>query len=448
MLKKYFGTDGIRGLANSGNISIELMMKLGAAAGSLFAKGDHRHSVVIAKDTRLSGYMIEPALTAGFVSVGMDVILLGPMPTPAVAMLTKSLRADLGIMISASHNPYYDNGIKIFDPYGFKLSDQIELLIEKRIDSNVNEYSAKPGNLGKTTRLSDTAGRYIEYVKATFLKNRTLTGLKIVIDCANGASYRLGETILWELGADVIAIGVKPDGFNINSNCGSNHPEYIKQEVLKNNADIGIALDGDGDRVIIIDEKGNIIDGDKILALIACYNKESNKLKNSSVISTVMSNLGLEKYLISRDISLIRTEVGDKHVMQKMLQTGINLGGEQSGHIILGDYSTTGDGLIAAIQVLSVMVNSNKLASQLFNLYDPYPQILKNIIYQEKSPLENDKVIEYINKQSSMLKDKYRLLVRKSGTEKLIRIMVEGEDESKINMIAEDIAYNIEKMAS
>ncbi|MGI4776464.1 MAG: phosphoglucosamine mutase, partial [Janthinobacterium lividum] len=294
MLKKYFGTDGIRGLANSGNISTELMMKLGAAAGSLFAKGDHRHSVVIAKDTRLSGYMIEPALTAGFISVGMDVILLGPMPTPAVAMLTRSLRADLGIMISASHNPYYDNGIKIFDPNGFKLSNQTELLLEQRIDSDLNKYLAKPINLGKTRRLSDTAGRYIEYVKSTFLKNRTLSGLKIVVDCANGAAYRLGETILWELGADVIAIGIKPNGFNINDNCGSNYPDLIMREVLKNNADIGIALDGDGDRLVIIDEKGNIIDGDKILALIACYNKANNKLKNSSVISTVMSNLGFE----------------------------------------------------------------------------------------------------------------------------------------------------------
>ncbi|MFN7038611.1 MAG: phosphoglucosamine mutase [Alphaproteobacteria bacterium] len=446
MVKKYFGTDGIRGRANQGLMTTDMAMKLGAAAGSIFTRGPHRHMVIIGKDTRLSGYMLEPALTAGFISVGMDVILVGPMPTPAVAMLTKSLRADLGIMISASHNPYYDNGIKIFNPDGFKLSDQIELDIESRIDNYSDEYFAASQLLGKTKRLEDAQGRYIEYVKSTFPKRKTLAGLKIVIDCANGAAYHLGPIILWELGAEVISIGVNPNGFNINENCGSNYPQNLVQEVVKNKADLGIALDGDSDRVIIVDEKGKVIDGDQLMAAISKYHKELGTLNNSSIVATVMSNIGLERYLNSLKLHLIRSNVGDKHVMLKMQESGANIGGEQSGHIILSDYSTTGDGLIAALQILSVIVESQKPASEVLNLFEPFPQILKNVKFDKISPLENVNIQTLIKAKEEEIGDRGRILVRKSGTEQLIRIMAEGDDISFITNIVDEIVDNISNL--
>lgn len=445
MTRKYFGTDGIRGTVNSFPMTAQIALKVGMAVGAKFGKkftnGTHRHRVVIGKDTRLSGYVIEPALTAGFAAVGMDVFLVGPVPTPAVSMLTKSLRADIGIMISASHNPYHDNGIKIFDKQGNKLSDLIESELENLIDGDISEHLAAPENLGRVKRLEDAKGRYIEFVKNSFPKDKSLSGLKIVLDCANGASYSMAPTIFKELGAKVFEIGVNPNGFNINEKCGSTHPEALSEKVLETQSDIGIALDGDADRLLVVDEKGQIIDGDKLIALIAEKLHDEGNLSKDTVVITQMSNLALENYLSYIGISTIRSKVGDRYVLEEMRKTKCNFGGEQSGHIVLSDYSTTGDGLIAALQVLSALCNSKKTSSQLLNLFDLAPQVLKNVKFESRStnPLEKESVQKFITEKEKELNGEGRILVRKSGTENLIRVMVEGNDESLINKICDDI---------
>ena len=446
MVKKFFGTDGIRGTANKGNITPDLILKLGQAAGVKFRSGDHQHRVIIGKDTRLSGYMIENALTAGLVSMGMDVILVGPVPTPAIAMLTKSMRADLGIMISASHNPYQDNGIKFFDNNGYKLSDKIEHEIEKLLNIDLSKYLANSDKIGKATRIDDAAGRYIEYIKNTFPKGQTLDGLKIVIDCANGASYKIGPTVLWELGAEVIKLGISPDGFNINDNVGSTNPKLLAKMVLKHKADIGIALDGDADRLIVVNNNGEIIDGDQLIATIASYWKKNNRLKGDGIVTTQMSNLGLEKYLDSLDLQLKRTPVGDRYVSQYMQEHGFNIGGEQSGHIILGDYSTTGDGLIAALQILAVISQSKDQKIKNFKNFDALPQILKNVKISKEFNLEDPKLAALIKQAEAELGSGGRILIRKSGTEPLIRVMVEGQKMSEINKIANNIAAYIKRV--
>ncbi|MDB2415511.1 phosphoglucosamine mutase, partial [Rickettsiales bacterium] len=392
MKRKYFGTDGIRGTANSFPMTPDIALKVGQAAGSYFTNGGHPHKVVIGKDTRLSGYMIESALTAGFVSVGMNVVLVGPMPTPAVAMLTRSLRADLGVMISASHNPYHDNGIKLFDNIGLKLSDEVELEIEKRISGDEKVKLADPSKLGRAKRLDDAPGRYIEFVKHTFPRNYTLDGLKVILDCSNGAAYHLGPTILWELEAEVKSIGISPNGFNINDKCGSTSPELLCQEVVKQGADIGIALDGDADRLVVCDEKGQVIDGDQIMAIIARHQLEIGSLKGGGIVATSMSNMGLERYLETLGLNLHRTEVGDRYVSKYMREQGYNVGGEQSGHIILRDYMSTGDGLIAALQLLAVIVNDKRPASQVCKAFEPFPQTLKNIKFKDGDPLNKETV--------------------------------------------------------
>jgi len=444
MTKKYFGTDGIRGTANKFPITPEIALKVGMAVGAKFTNGQHRHRVLIGKDTRLSGYMVESALTAGFLAVGVDVFLVGPVPTPAVSMLTKSLRADIGIMISASHNPFYDNGIKIFDKNGNKLSDAMEREIEVMLDSDISQHLATSEKFGKAKRIDDARGRYMWFVKNTFPKEKTLEGLKIVIDCANGASYSMAPTILWELGAEVIAIGITPDGFNINKNCGSNHPELLSKTVLENKADIGIALDGDADRLLIVDENGLAIAGDKIIGLIAEKLHNEGNLKKDTVVATQMSNLALEEYLRYFGVSLVRTDVGDRYVLEEMKKFGYNFGGEQSGHMVLGDFSTTGDGLIAALQVLEILIIQKKPLSKIANIFELMPQILHNVKYRgDDNPLENAQVQTAIKAAELRLKGEGRVLVRKSGTEKLIRIMVEGKSQNLIKEIAEEIAKKI-----
>ena len=445
MTKKYFGTDGIRGTANTFPMTAEIALKVGMAVGAKFTDGSHRHRVVIGKDTRLSGYVIEPALTAGFAAVGMDVFLVGPVPTPAVSMLTKSMRADIGIMISASHNPYHDNGIKIFKRDGHKLSDQVEAEIEALIDGEIAPFLATPQNLGRVKRLDDASNRYIEFVKNSFSKEKTLNNLKIVVDCANGAAYSIAPKILWELGAEVIEIGTNPDGFNINEKCGSTHPEALCAKVLEVKADIGIALDGDADRLLIVDEKGEAIAGDKLIALIAEKLHDRGELKKDTVVITQMSNLALENYLNYIGVSTVRTQVGDRYVLEEMRKNGYNFGGEQSGHIVLSDYSTTGDGLVAALQVLSVLCDTKKPASEVLNLFELFPQILKNTRFEtgKKNPLENELVKEFIEEKSRELGNEGRILVRKSGTENLIRVMVEGKNKNQIETIADQI---IEKL--
>lgn len=448
MNKKYFGTDGIRGTVNKFPMTAEIALKIGMAVGikfgAQFTNGNHRHRVVIGKDTRLSGYVIEPALTAGFAAVGMDVFLVGPVPTPAVSMLTRSLRADIGIMISASHNPYYDNGIKIFDSEGHKLSDEVELEIEKMIDGDITSHLATSENLGRVKRLEDARGRYIEFVKNSFPKDKTLADLKIVVDCANGSSYAMAPTIFRELGAEVIEIGTEPNGFNINEKCGSTHPETLCYKVLETKADIGIALDGDADRVLIVNEQGHAVSGDKIIALIAEKLHNEGNLKKDTVIITQMSNLALENYLSYIGVSTIRTKVGDRYVLEEMKNSGCNFGGEQSGHIVLSNYSTTGDGLVAALQVLSVVCESKKPVSQVLNLYEAFPQVLKNIKFDGKrNPLEEKSLQEFIAEKEKTLGNEGRILVRKSGTENLIRVMVEGKSLDEINKIADEIIAKI-----
>jgi phosphoglucosamine mutase len=443
MARKYFGTDGIRGRAN-GAITAELALKVGMAAGLAFQRGDYRHRVIIGKDTRLSGYMIENALVAGFTAVGMDVLQTGPLPTPAVAMLTRSMRCDLGVMISASHNPFDDNGIKFFGPDGFKLSDEIEDEIEKLVDANLAKRFAKPDALGRAKRIDGAHDRYVEFAKRTLPRNLSFEGLRVVVDCANGAAYRVAPEALWELGAEVFPIGVDPNGFNINRECGSTAPEALCAKVREMRADIGIALDGDADRVVIADEKGHIIDGDQIMALIADSFKEDGKLAKPAIVGTVMSNLGLERHLVSNGLALIRTKVGDRYVLEAMRDEGYNVGGEQSGHIILSDYTTTGDGFVAALQVLAVVKKSGKPVSEACHRFEPLPQVLKNVRYKSGKPLEDAKVKTAIASAEKKLNGHGRLVIRPSGTEPVIRVMGEGDDrelvEAAVDHVVEALA--------
>jgi phosphoglucosamine mutase len=438
MVRKYFGTDGIRGRAN-GEITPELALKVGQAAGLVFRRGDHRHRVLIGKDTRLSGYMIETALVAGFTSVGMDVLLTGPIPTPAVGMLTRSMRADLGVMISASHNPFADNGIKLFGPDGFKLSDDVERQIESLMDSEVTNKLAKSADLGRAKRIDGVQDRYIEFAKRTLPKNLSLGGLRIVVDCANGASYRVAPEALRELDAEVIAMGVEPNGFNINHECGSTEPAALCQKVKEMRADIGIALDGDADRVLIADERGRVIDGDQLLAVIAESWKADGRLAVSGIVATVMSNLGLERYLEKLGIALVRTPVGDRYVLDHMRSHGYNVGGEASGHIILSDYTTTGDGLLAALQVLAVVKKHDEPVSKVCHRFDPLPQVLKNVRYKSGKPLENAEVRSAIKDAEARLNVHGRLIIRPSGTEPVIRVMGEGEDKVLVEEVVDGI---------
>ena len=446
MARKYFGTDGIRGRAN-GTITPELALKVGQAAGLIFRRGDYRHRVLIGKDTRLSGYMIETALVAGFTSVGMDVFQTGPMPTPAVAMLTRSMRADLGVMISASHNPYDDNGIKLFGPDGFKLSDEVELKIEDLVDSELVKMLAKSADLGRARRIDDGQGRYVEFAKRTLPRNLSLDGLRVVVDCANGAAYKVAPQALWELGAEVISLGVEPDGFNINRECGSTEPAPLCRKVKEMRADIGIALDGDGDRVLIADEHGHIVDGDQLLAVIAESWKADGRLAKAGVVATVMSNLGLERYLGKLEISLARTPVGDRYVLEHMRTHGFNVGGESSGHIILSDYTTTGDGLLTALQVLAVVKKQEQPVSNVCHRFDPLPQVLKNVRYESGKPLENAKVRNAIKDAQARLDGHGRLIVRSSGTEPVIRVMGEGDDKVLVEEVVDGIVDALTRAA-
>ena len=436
MTRKYFGTDGIRGLTNSAPMTAAIAMKVGQAAGTRFLRGSHKHRVVIAKDTRLSGYMMESALTAGFTSVGMDVIQAGPIPTPAVAMLTRSLRADLGVMVSASHNGFQDNGIKLFGPDGYKLSDADEAEIEAMIDAEI--ALAEPRSIGRARRIEDARGRYIHFAKATFPEDLRLDGVKVVVDCAHGAAYAVAAEALWELGAEVDAIGVAPNGFNINDKIGSTHPKALQLRVLETGADIGIALDGDADRLIVVDEKGQIIDGDQIMALVTGLAQERGTLKGGGLVATVMSNLGLERWLTGRGLSLHRAGVGDRYVLEAMRAGGFNIGGEQSGHLILADHSTTGDGLVAALQVLAALVSGGKPASELLHLFEPVPQLLKSVRFTG-TPLADATVKAAIAAGEARLNGNGRLLIRKSGTEPVIRVMAEGDDKRLVKAVVEDI---------
>jgi len=441
--REMFGTDGIRGTANTDPMTAATALRLGQAAGVLFTRGAHRHRVIIGKDTRLSGYMIEPALVAGFVGAGMDVVLVGPLPTPAIAMLTRSLRADLGVMISASHNPFEDNGIKLFGPDGFKLSDDTEHEIEALMEGDQAASLAAPNKLGRASRLNDAAGRYIESAKATFPRGLRLDGLKIVVDCAHGAAYKVAPTVLWELGAEVVSIGVAPDGFNINRGCGSTVPEFLCAEVRKHGAHLGLALDGDADRLILSDERGAIVDGDQILALIAKSWGEDDRLKGGGVVATVMSNLGLERFLGGRGVALHRTQVGDRYVVEKMRAEGFNVGGEQSGHMILSDYATTGDGLFAALQVLAVLVNDGRPASEMLRLFTPLPQVLRNVRFVGPSPLMAASVRRAVAGAEARLAGTGRLLIRESGTEPVVRVMAEAEDEALVARIVDELCAEI-----
>jgi phosphoglucosamine mutase len=447
MARKLFGTDGIRGTANAGAMTAEMALRVGMAAGKRFTRGDHRHVVVIGKDTRLSGYMLEPALAAGFLAMGMDVTFVGPMPTPAVALLTRSLRADLGVMISASHNPYEDNGIKLFGPDGYKLSDEDEAEIERLIEVGVGDHFAPPDRLGRARRLDDVEGRYIEFAKNTFPKGRRLDGLKIVIDCANGGAYKVAPAALWELGADVVKIGVSPDGFNINKGCGSTDTRTMCEAVVTHGADIGIALDGDADRVLIADEHGQLLDGDQLMAMVAENWQRDGRLKGGGLVATVMSNLGLEKHLAALGLELVRTQVGDRYVVERMRSGGFNVGGEQSGHIILMDYNTTGDGLIAALEVLACVVRADKPVSEVGRMFQPFPQLLRNVRFAGTQPLEDAAVKKAITAGESRLGAAGRLVIRKSGTEPLIRVMAEGEDEALVGDVVAEICGAIERVA-
>jgi phosphoglucosamine mutase len=445
MTRKFFGTDGIRGTTNQDPMTAQTALCVGMAAGAHFLRGDHRHRVVIGKDTRLSGYMMESAMVAGFTSVGMDVVLLGPMPTPAVAMLTRSMRADLGVMISASHNPYADNGIKLFGPDGYKLSDADEHAIEKRLEQGPK--LAKSEMIGRARRIDDARGRYIHFAKSTFPEHLRLDGLKVVIDCANGAAYHVAPEALWELGAEVIPIGVTPNGLNINLECGSTHPALLQETVVASGADIGIALDGDADRLIVVDEKGQIVDGDQLMALIALGLKARGELKGDGVVATVMSNLGLERKLGDAGLKLLRTKVGDRYVLEELRKSGCNVGGEQSGHIILADHTTTGDGLVAGLQVLAALVEAQAPASELLRQFEPLPQLLKNVRFNAGAPLESDSVRKRIAAAEAELEGRGRLVIRKSGTEPLIRVMAEGDDPALVERVVNDICEAVQSAA-
>ena len=437
--RQYFGTDGIRGTANTSPMTADVAMRVGMAAGQYFTNGDHRHRVIIGKDTRLSGYMLEAAMTSGFASVGMDVVLVGPMPTPAIAMLTRSLRADLGVMISASHNAYADNGIKLFGPDGFKLSDEIELAIEAALQDSVDDMLVGPADIGRARRLDDVQGRYVEFAKATFPTRKRLDGLKIVLDCANGAAYKVAPAVLWELGADLVTIGVSPDGFNINEGCGSTDTDLLCQAVVDERADIGIALDGDADRLLVSDEKGQLVDGDQLMALIATSWQQTGRIKGGGVVATVMSNLGLERYLEGLGLSLARTKVGDRYVVEHMRAHGFNLGGEQSGHMVMTDYGTTGDGLVSALQVLDALVDADKPASEVCAVFERTPQILENVRYAGASPLNDAAVKAAIADGEAQMGGSGRLVIRPSGTEPLIRVMGECDDEALLRGVISDI---------
>jgi phosphoglucosamine mutase len=449
MSQRYFGTDGIRGLANKHPMTSEVALRVGMAAGRVFSRsgGGHRHRVVIGKDTRLSGYMIESALMSGFTAVGMDVFLLGPMPTPAVAMLTRSLRADLGVMISASHNPYDDNGIKFFDPEGYKLSDETEQAIERLVEADSGDLLVAADKIGRATRVESAQERYIEFAKRTLPKDLRLGGLRIVIDCANGAAYKVAPEALWELGAEVVRIGVEPNGRNINLKCGSTAPEALCEKVREVRADIGIALDGDADRVVIVDEKGRIVDGDQLMALIAETWNSSGRLAGGGVVATVMSNLGLERYLRSLGLSLVRTAVGDRYVVEHMRKHGYNVGGEQSGHIVLSDFTTTGDGLVSAMQVLAAAVSTGKPVSQVCSRFQPLPQVLKNVRYDNGQPLDDARVRNVIEGAKARLGQTGRIVIRPSGTEPVIRVMAEGDDESLVSSVVGEIVAAVQEAA-
>ncbi len=448
MSRRYFGTDGIRGQANRHPMTSEIALKVGMAAGTVFRKGAHRHRVVIGKDTRLSGYMLEAALMSGFTSVGMDVFLLGPMPTPAVAMLTRSLRADIGVMISASHNRFDDNGIKLFDPDGYKLSDETELEIESLIEGPTAKLLAAPDRIGRATRVESAQERYIEFAKRTLPKDLRLDGLRIVIDCAHGAAYKVAPEALWELGAEVIKIGVDPNGRNINDKCGSTSPHLACDKVRELRADIGIALDGDADRVVLIDEKGQIIDGDKLMAVIGESWHRAGKLSAGGIVATVMSNLALERYLQGVGLTMARTAVGDRYVVEHMRKHGYNVGGEQSGHIVMSDYITTGDGLIAALQILAVVVQSGKTVSEVTNRFEPLPQLLENVRYSSGKPLDDQRVTAAIEAGKSKLGNSGRLVIRPSGTEPVIRVMAEGDDRDLVTLVVGDIVEAVRKAAA
>jgi|KBSSwiStaDraftv2_1062776.scaffolds.fasta_scaffold79830_2 phosphoglucosamine mutase len=446
MTRKFFGTDGIRGTTNAEPMTAQTALCVGMAAGAHFLRGDYRHRVVIGKDTRLSGYMMESAMVAGFTSVGMDVVLLGPMPTPAVAMLTRSMRADLGVMISASHNPFADNGIKLFGPDGFKLSDEVEQAIEQRMEQGPK--LAKAAEIGRARRIDDARGRYVQFVKDTFPDHLRLDGLKVVIDCANGAAYHVAPDALWELGAEVVPLGVSPNGLNINDGCGSTYPELLQETVKANGADIGLALDGDADRLIVVDENGRIVDGDQLMALIALGLHARGGLKGDAVVATVMSNLGLERKLEGAGLKLKRTQVGDRYVLEEMRRSGCNVGGEQSGHIILADHSTTGDGLVAGLQVLAALVENGAPASELLRQFEPLPQMLKNVRFNGGAePLEADSVRKRIAAAEAELEGHGRLVIRKSGTEPLIRVMAEGDDPKLVEKVVDDICEAVQSAA-
>ncbi|WP_333570774.1 phosphoglucosamine mutase [Sphingomonas sp.] len=446
MARKYFGTDGIRGATNLSPMTAAMAMKVGMAAGAHFRRGDHRHHVVIGKDTRLSGYMLENAMVAGFTSVGMDVVLVGPMPTPAVAMLTHSMRADLGVMISASHNPFADNGIKLFGPDGFKLSDADEEAIEALIDGDVP--LAASADIGRARRVEDARGRYIHFAKSTFPSELTLDGLKVVVDCANGAAYQVAPSALWELGAEVVSIGVSPNGKNINDGVGSTAPQVLSETVVGSGAALGIALDGDADRLIVVDETGTVIDGDQLMALIATGWARQGKLAGGGLVATVMSNLGLERHLSAQGLGLVRTKVGDRYVLEKMRGSGYNVGGEQSGHIILSDYATTGDGLVAALQVLAEIVRAGAPASEVLHRFEPLPQLLKNVRFAGGEPLDDPRVRDVIAAAEAELKGRGRLVIRASGTEPVIRVMAEGDDKGQVDAVVDRVCDAVREAAA
>lgn len=448
MKRRYFGTDGIRGQSNTFPMTPDLAMRVGIAVGTIFRRGAHRHRVVIGKDTRLSGYMLENAMVAGFTAAGIDAFVLGPIPTPAVAMLTRSLRADIGVMISASHNPFYDNGIKLFGPDGYKLSDEIEMEIEELLEKDLMAQLAKSEEIGRAKRIDGVHDRYIEHAKRTLPRDVTLQGLRVAIDCANGAAYRVAPAALWELGADVVTIGNEPDGLNINLECGSTHPETLQRKVHEVRADIGIALDGDADRVQIIDETGKIIDGDQLMAVIAESWAADGMLRGNGLVATVMSNLGLERFLTGKGLGLERTKVGDRYVVEHMRNHDYNVGGEQSGHIVLSDFGTTGDGLVAALQVLACVKRSGKTVSDVCNRFEPVPQVLKNVRIKAGKPLEDATVRQAIADAESELAKNGRLLIRPSGTEPLIRVMAEGDDRGQVERIVDELVNVIGSVRS
>ncbi len=446
MNRRYFGTDGIRGKANQFPMTPDVAMKVGMAVGRYYRNG-HRQRVVIGKDTRLSGYMIENALVAGFTAVGVDVFLLGPIPTPAVAMLTRSMRADYGVMISASHNPFDDNGIKLFGPDGFKLSDDVEMEIERLIEADPMQSLVSPSDLGRATRVDGVVDRYIEFAKRTLPRQMNFEGMRVVVDCANGAAYKAAPAALWELGAEVISVGVEPDGFNINRDVGSTSPGALARKVHEVRADVGIALDGDADRVVIVDELGNVVDGDQLMALVAAFWRSENRLSGNGIVTTIMSNLGLERYLAGQGLAMVRTPVGDRYVSEHMREHGFNVGGEQSGHIILSDYSTTGDGLVAALQVLAVVCQEQKPVSEVCHRFDPVPQVKKNVRFKGGKPLEDDGVKKVIADARDKLGSQGRLVIRQSGTEPVIRVMGEGDNADLVCRVVDDIIEVLQKAA-